>query len=407
MRLLVLAAALPRIVAFATLPDERMSYSSTGCPPGLLACEDGITFATSEDMLHNKHNAADHPEGYLHEPCKATEVAHSDKSAAGSIVGVIGDEVVVTCDAGYTGSGTATCRRYDGLALGRFSAVTCSDIDDCDPNPCKNGGTCTDKVNSFTCACADGFEGDTCETAKACTATDVAHSDKSTVGSIAGSTADEVVVTCNTGYSGGGTATCQPSGTFTTVTCSRGPQRCVPVGTYMSCMQQCPWTPGHNGHGFQSGVAFQAGLHLWMVESCHCRMPCLAHCIAYGLDYSGYLGTGDGGFGSITCEQAYVRMGEEAFCVKVRGATSPQPMDDVKYTNPPTDCCAITQYLGHSEDCAEYGEWEAETAKCKCADPANIDGQCPCAIIDGKCTWDGSYAFRHDENVGTENDACK
>ena len=42
MRLLVLAAALPRIVAFATLPDERMSYSSTGCPPGLLACEEGI-----------------------------------------------------------------------------------------------------------------------------------------------------------------------------------------------------------------------------------------------------------------------------------------------------------------------------------------------------------------------------
>ena len=62
MRLLVLAAALPRIVAFATLPDERMSYSSTGCPPGLLACEEGITFATSEDMLRNVHNAADHPE---------------------------------------------------------------------------------------------------------------------------------------------------------------------------------------------------------------------------------------------------------------------------------------------------------------------------------------------------------
>ena len=60
MRLLVLAAALPRIVAFATLPDERMSYSgAVGCPPGLLACEDGITFASSEDMLRN---AADHPE---------------------------------------------------------------------------------------------------------------------------------------------------------------------------------------------------------------------------------------------------------------------------------------------------------------------------------------------------------
>ena len=63
MRLLVLAAALPRTVAFATLPDERMSYSgAVGCPPGLLACEEGITFATSEDMLRNVHNAADHPE---------------------------------------------------------------------------------------------------------------------------------------------------------------------------------------------------------------------------------------------------------------------------------------------------------------------------------------------------------
>ena len=128
MRLLVLAAALPRIVAFATLPDERMSYSSTGCPPGLLACEDGITFATSEDMLRNVHNAADHPE----------------------------------IDA--------------SLQL---------------------------------------------------------------------------------------------------------PKRCVPVGTYMSCMQQCPWTPGHNGHGFQTGVAFHAGLHLWMVESCaHAIAGCPASPIA-------------------------------------------------------------------------------------------------------------------------------
>jgi len=31
-------------------------------------------------------------------------------------------------------------------------------------NPCKNEGTCIDGVNSFTCACAAGWSGDTCET---------------------------------------------------------------------------------------------------------------------------------------------------------------------------------------------------------------------------------------------------
>jgi len=36
--------------------------------------------------------------------------------------------------------------------------------DSCDPNPCLNGGECTDGLNSFTCDCSDtGFEGDTCE----------------------------------------------------------------------------------------------------------------------------------------------------------------------------------------------------------------------------------------------------
>ena len=41
-----------------------------------------------------------------------------------------------------------------------------SDIDDCHPNPCQNGGHCTDGVNSYTCTCAAGFDGTNCETSK-------------------------------------------------------------------------------------------------------------------------------------------------------------------------------------------------------------------------------------------------
>ena len=41
-----------------------------------------------------------------------------------------------------------------------------TDIDDCAADPCLNGGTCTDGVNEYTCACAPGFTGDECQISK-------------------------------------------------------------------------------------------------------------------------------------------------------------------------------------------------------------------------------------------------
>lgn len=37
------------------------------------------------------------------------------------------------------------------------------DINDCESNPCHNGGTCIDKVSVYQCICGDGWEGDHCE----------------------------------------------------------------------------------------------------------------------------------------------------------------------------------------------------------------------------------------------------
>ena len=55
-----------------------------------------------------------------------------------------------TCAAGYTG---ATCG---------------TEVDECDSNPCQNGGLCTDNLNSFTCSCSVGFTGDTCQDVDDC-----------------------------------------------------------------------------------------------------------------------------------------------------------------------------------------------------------------------------------------------
>ena len=53
--------------------------------------------------------------------CTATKVANSDKAADDSITGTTGQAVTVACDAGYNGSGDATCQT-DGV----FSIVTCT-----------------------------------------------------------------------------------------------------------------------------------------------------------------------------------------------------------------------------------------------------------------------------------------
>ena len=40
------------------------------------------------------------------------------------------------------------------------------DIDDCQPQPCQNNGTCHDLVNDYRCECLVGFNGTNCENSK-------------------------------------------------------------------------------------------------------------------------------------------------------------------------------------------------------------------------------------------------
>ena len=58
-------------------------------------------------------------------------------------------------------------RKYSYLEALTFSYfVTFLDVNECESSPCKNGGTCIDGVDLYTCQCLAGYSGDDCETSE-------------------------------------------------------------------------------------------------------------------------------------------------------------------------------------------------------------------------------------------------
>ncbi|KAJ8041493.1 Hyalin [Holothuria leucospilota] len=76
----------------------------------------------------------------------------------------------VTCDSAlpnpFTIEGDSAWFRYDtdqGIMSRGFNLSYTVDPDDCNPNPCQNGGICDDLNRNYSCMCLPGFEGRDCE----------------------------------------------------------------------------------------------------------------------------------------------------------------------------------------------------------------------------------------------------
>ena len=55
---------------------------------------------------------------------------------------------------------------YSEILTRSLCVIFVLDVNDCMPNPCENGGNCTDGVNEYLCTCITGYTGTDCETGK-------------------------------------------------------------------------------------------------------------------------------------------------------------------------------------------------------------------------------------------------
>ena len=76
------------------------------------------------------------------------------------------DEYACRCSAGYA---NGLCE-YEYASLYESDCTVMSggacdiDVDECASEPCqREGSTCADALDSYTCTCAEGFSGDNCE----------------------------------------------------------------------------------------------------------------------------------------------------------------------------------------------------------------------------------------------------
>ena len=139
--------------------DAKKAFVFMRCRVGAATCASLVVDSTCAAGYTLNSGATNGPTCEANTCTPAGSVGNSNKAGVGSITGTTSQTVAVTCDAGYSGGGTATC-----ATDGNFNAST------------------------LTC------------TVNACTPTHVAFSDKANAGVITGTTGESVAVVCQVGY---------------------------------------------------------------------------------------------------------------------------------------------------------------------------------------------------------------
>ncbi|CAH1268604.1 CLEC4M [Branchiostoma lanceolatum] len=128
------------------------STSCQSCPAGRYSSSTGST--SCQSCPAGQYSSSSRSTGCL--PC-----------AAGRYSSNSGSTSCQSCPAGQysSSSGSTGCLVCASGSTSSVGATSCTDVDECQSNPCQNGGVCVDGVNSYSCNCAAGFGGVNCDIA--------------------------------------------------------------------------------------------------------------------------------------------------------------------------------------------------------------------------------------------------
>ncbi|XP_072046563.1 uncharacterized protein [Amphiura filiformis] len=122
------------------VPQGATSFSFIGLSPAVTYDLCVSTFSGPDDATRKISDPVCHEETTDIDDCAASPCLNGGTCTDGI------NDYMCACVMGYEGANCET------------------NIDDCAASPCMNGGACTDEINGYTCACVTGYEGDNCET---------------------------------------------------------------------------------------------------------------------------------------------------------------------------------------------------------------------------------------------------
>ena len=94
--------------------------------------------------------------------CPEGSTPNADYTCEYDIASGNSDVGVNDCDLDPCENG-GTCTDMACACVPGYTGDNCAiNINDCDPDHCENGGFCIDLVNAYSCACVPGYTGDNC-----------------------------------------------------------------------------------------------------------------------------------------------------------------------------------------------------------------------------------------------------
>ncbi len=212
--LVVVSSILLALGCEFAIPEGRFACSTdSDCPPGLRCA--GTRCTAGDGAMA---------------PTDCPTLSAPANGSVDRTSGAPGEVAIYSCDAGFilTGNEGTDRRVCQADRTWTGSEPTCAEvISPCNPNPCLNGGTCTDDGTNFTCACGTRFGGATCQTPLACDSLSVPL--EGSIDRTMGMIGDIATYSCNSGFYvvGERARTCQADGTW-----SGSDPTCASTGGY-------------------------------------------------------------------------------------------------------------------------------------------------------------------------------